>query len=110
MNLAYGLEDQEVTKEEYRLCGVITEIPTAWSDQYQNITVNMVVDGMEDKVIQCYRLAGEGADKLQVGDKITVQGKLELKGQETIYLLQGWESGDHIFGLFYHEETLCLES
>ena len=77
VNLAYGLEDQEVTKEEYRLCGVITEIPTAWSDQYQNITVNMVVDGMEDKVIQCYRLAGEGADKLQVGDKITVQGKLK---------------------------------
>ena len=77
VNLAYGLEDQEVTKEEYRLCGVISEIPTAWSDQYNNITVNMIVDGMEDKVIQCYRLAGDGAKDLQVGDKITVQGKLK---------------------------------
>ncbi len=77
VNLAYGLEDQEVTNDEYRLCGVICEIPTAWSDQYKNITVNMIVDGMEDKVIQCYRLAGEGAEALQVGDKITVQGKLK---------------------------------
>ena len=74
VNMAYGLEDGEATKEAYRLCGVISEIPTAWSDEYKNITVNMIVDGMEDKVIQCYRLCGEGADKLAVGDKITVEG------------------------------------
>ena len=74
VNMAYGLEDGEATKEAFRLCGVISEIPTPWSDEYGNITVNMIVDGIEDKVIQCYRLKGEGADKLAVGDKITVEG------------------------------------
>ncbi|MBR4165495.1 MAG: hypothetical protein IKR43_04595, partial [Lachnospiraceae bacterium] len=74
VNMAYELEDGEATNEAYRLCGVISEIPTAWSEEYKNITVNMIVDGMEDKVIQCYRLSGEGADKLAVGDKITVEG------------------------------------
>ena len=77
VGMAYGLEDGEATNEAYRLCGVISEIPTAWSDEYKNITVNIIVDGMEDKVIQCYRLEGEGADKLAVGDEIAVIGTIK---------------------------------
>ena len=77
VNMAYGLEDGEATKEAYRLCGVIAEIPTAWSDEYNNITVNMIVDGLNEKPIQCYRLTGEGAKDLKVGDKITVEGILK---------------------------------
>ena len=48
--------------------------PPRWSDEYKNITVNMVVAGLEDYVLQCYRLTGEGADKLAEGDTITVTG------------------------------------
>ena len=47
------------------------------SDDYKNITVNMVVAGLEDYVLQCYRLSGEGADKLAEGDTITVTGTIK---------------------------------
>ena len=77
VNMAYGLEDGEATKDVFRLCGVISEIPTAWSDEYKNITVNMVVAGLDDKPIQCYRLSGEGAEKLAVGDEIAVFGTIK---------------------------------
>ena len=53
------------------LTGVVTEIPTAWSDEYGNITVNFQV---EDKVVMAYRLSGEGAKDLAVGDTVTVAG------------------------------------
>ena len=59
---------------EYKLTGIITSIDTEYSEQYGNITVTMVVDGMEDKPIQCYRLAGTGVENLKVGDTITVKG------------------------------------
>ena len=59
---------------EYELTGVITSIDTEYSEQYGNITVTMVVDGMEDKPIQCFRLAGTDVEKLKVGDTITVKG------------------------------------
>ena len=59
------------------ITGVIVAIPTAWSDEYQNITVNMVAGGLEDYVIQCFRLTGEGAKDLKEGDEITVTGILK---------------------------------
>ena len=61
---------------KYTLTGVITSIPSAWSDDYGNITVVIVVNGMEDKPIECFRLTGEGAKNLMVGDTITVTGEL----------------------------------
>ena len=77
VDLAYGLEDGLALEDTFRLFGTITKIDTAWSDQYKNITVTIVVEGMEDKPIMCYRLAGEGANKLAVGDAITVEGKFK---------------------------------
>ena len=56
------------------LKGVITSIDTPFSAEYNNVTVTMVCDGIEDKPIQCFRLSGEGADKLAVGDEIAVFG------------------------------------
>ena len=69
--MAYALGDQVATEDAYRLFGTVTSIDTAWSDEYGNITVNMEFDG---KVFQCYRLKGEGAKDLAVGDTITVAG------------------------------------
>ena len=74
---AYTLEDGLAMDGNETLTGVISSIDTAWSDEYKNITVTIVVAGMEDNKIQCYRLSGEGAQDLAVGDTITVTGTIK---------------------------------
>ena len=73
----YTLEEDAAMSRESTITGVISEIPTAYSDEYKNITVNIDVPGLEGYTVQCYRLTGEGADKLQVGDAITVTGTVK---------------------------------
>jgi len=75
VDLAYTVEDGVTLEDSYRLFGTITNIDTAWSEDYKNITVTIAVDGREDKPVMCYRLAGEGAKDLKVGDEITVEGQ-----------------------------------
>ena len=75
--MAYALGDQVATEDAYRLFGTVTSIDTAWSDEYGNITVTIAVAGCEEQPIQCYRLKGEGAKDLKVGDQITVEGILK---------------------------------
>lgn len=74
---AYTLAVDEVTAKEVRLCGTVVAIPTVYSEQYKNITVNIQVGALSDNIIQCYRLSGEGCADLKVGDKITVEGKIK---------------------------------
>ena len=74
---AYTLEDGVALEETQRLYGVVTEIGTAWSDEYQNITVTIQVGDLADQPIECYRLSGEGAKDLAVGNDITVEGILK---------------------------------
>ncbi len=74
VDYAYTLQDGQATEETYRLFGTIVKIPTAWSEDYQNITVDIAVAGKEEQPVQCYRLKGEGAKNLKVGDQITVEG------------------------------------
>ena len=75
--MAYALEDQQATEDAYRLFGTVNSIDTEWSEDYQNITVTIQVAGCEEQPIQCYRLSGEGAKDLKVGDQITVEGILK---------------------------------
>ena len=77
VDMAYGLADGSALDGTYRLYGVITKIDTAWSDQYNNITVTIQIGDKADKLIMCYRLKGDGAKDLKVGDAITVEGKLK---------------------------------
>ena len=77
VDLAYSLADGDVLTGPYKLSGTITSIDSAWSDQYKNITVTIQVGDKADKPIQCYRLAGEGAATLAVGDQIIVEGALK---------------------------------
>ena len=77
VDLAYGLADGVATEDAYRLFGTVTSIDTPWDEKYGNITVTIAVAGCEDKPIQCYRLQGEGAADLKVGDAITVEGILK---------------------------------
>lgn len=77
LKAAYALEENASLEGVRVLKGVITEIPSAYSEKYGNITVNMVVNGLTDMVVQCYRLKGDGVEKLAVGDEITVGGILK---------------------------------
>ena len=69
---AYDLEEGKALEGARQVTGTIVAIPSAYSEQYGNITVNIQVGGLDDYIIQCYRLTG-GAD-LQIGDVITVSG------------------------------------
>ena len=73
----YKLPEGIAMEETLRLFGTITKIDTPYDANYKNVTVTIQVGDMADKPIMCYRLKGEGADKLAVGDKITVQGILK---------------------------------
>ena len=64
---AYSLAEGESMSSPVILKGVISKIDTAWSDQFKNITVT----------IKCFRLKGEGADKLAEGQTINVYGTIK---------------------------------
>ena len=74
---AYKLQAGEAQEAAKTITGVISSVDSAWSEDYQNITVTIVVAGLENYPIQCYRLKGEGAKDLKVGDTITVTGTLK---------------------------------
>ena len=69
---AYALKKGESLPFECTLIGKIVSIDKPYDPDYRNITVTIVVEGAEKMPIQCYRLKGEGAESLAVGDEITV--------------------------------------
>lgn len=71
LELAFALEDGEKLPVPYVLTGEITSIPTPYDTGYKNLTVVIEVG---NKSIECYRMKGDGAENLKVGDKITVTG------------------------------------
>ena len=77
MDALYALEAGESLPGTYTLKGVITEVQTAYSAEFKNVSVVIKVAGHEDRPVLCYRLEGEGADKIQAGDTITVKGTLK---------------------------------
>ncbi|MBR2484760.1 MAG: OB-fold nucleic acid binding domain-containing protein, partial [Clostridia bacterium] len=79
--MAEALAKDTALKGTYRLTGVITSVDTEFSTQYNNVTVTITVDGTEkDLTIKCFRMKGEGADKIGVGDTITVSGAIKRYG------------------------------
>ena len=74
---SYLLADGEYLPKEARLTGTIVAIPTVYSEQYGNITVNIQVGALAENIIQCYRLFGDGCADLKEGDVITVEGKIK---------------------------------
>ena len=78
LDAAYSLGTGETLVDgPYTLTGVISSIDTAFDSTYGNITVTIVCDGDTARPMMCYRLKGEGADKLAVGDTITVTGQIK---------------------------------
>ena len=88
IDVAYRLEESTMLWQMFTLTGDIICINTPYSELYDNITVTIAVPGSEDQPIQCFRLSGDGAETLQVGQRITVTGQLgNYKG--TIQFEQG---------------------
>lgn len=82
VNKAYELASgATLSGGPYTLTGTITKIDTAYSTQYKNISVTIVVDGADaEKPILCYRLKDgtyNGVANLAVNDKITVKGTIK---------------------------------
>ena len=77
VDAVYALEYQRSTLPYYcSLTGQVIGIDSKWSDTYKNISVWMRIPGRETMPILCYRLSGDGAKDLAVGDTITVYGLL----------------------------------
>ena len=68
---AFNLAPGSALTYQAVLTGKITEIYEEYNPTYGNVTVIIEVGG---KTLKCYRLKGAGADKLGVGDVITVTG------------------------------------
>ena len=66
----YKLESGQTLEGPYEITGVITSFKYEYDPAYNNVSVNIVVDGMTDKPVLCYRL--NGGEELEVGDTITV--------------------------------------
>ncbi|MBQ8428524.1 MAG: hypothetical protein IJX30_00280 [Clostridia bacterium] len=77
VDMAYELAPGAKLDGTQTLKGVITKINTSYDAGYGNITVTIVVEGKDDKPIECYRLKGDEAASLKVGDTITVSGTLK---------------------------------
>lgn len=77
LKASYALAPGEAMPDKIALLGTITSIDTEWSEQYQNITVTIVCGGLTDYPIQCFRLKGEGAATLAVGQEIAVYGTMK---------------------------------
>lgn len=74
VNAAFSLATNEALDGEFTLTGKITKIKTAYDESYGNITV---IISTNEKEIECFRLKGEGAADLKVGDTIQVNGTIK---------------------------------
>ena len=77
VNAAYALEKDTALDGTHTLTGVVTVINYAYSAEHKNITVTIVVAGLTEKPIECYRMTGDGCDLIAVGDTITVTGTIK---------------------------------
>lgn len=59
----------------YRLSGVVTEIDTAYDSYYKNVSFYMDITGVDYNLL-AYRMGGDFAAEVAVGDTVTVYGSL----------------------------------
>jgi len=75
VDAAFALEAGKSLPYTATLTGKIVKINTPYDSGYKNITVTIEVEGTSGtKDLKCYRMKGDGADALKVGDVITVTG------------------------------------
>ena len=74
LKAAFALKDGESLQKDVTLTGKVVDIETPYDAAFENITLNFTVAG---KKIKCYRMKGNGVDKVKEGDTITVSGKIK---------------------------------
>lgn len=78
VDAAFALGENETLPYFATLTGTVKSIEEPYSDQYKNITLTMIVQGTDgSKDLLCYRLRGEEAAYVAVGDTITVTGTIK---------------------------------
>ena len=60
--------------------GIVSEIVTAYSDQYSNITFDIVTNNGDEVSLRVYRCGGDDAANVKVGDVVVVKGNLTTYG------------------------------
>ena len=76
VDAAYALANNAYLDGEFTLTGTVTVIGT-YNAQYGDMCLTMVVEGREDKPMECYWLKGVQAGQILVGDTVTVKGKIK---------------------------------
>ncbi len=85
--IATALEKDAKTPDDVDVYtkGVVTEITTAWSSQYNNVSFNISNDGGTTNLL-VYRCKSSAADYVLVGDEVIIKGKLKnYKGDTPEY-------------------------
>ncbi|MBP5657481.1 MAG: hypothetical protein J6X52_03025 [Clostridia bacterium] len=77
---AFALAEGEELEGTYSLTGKVTEIVEKYQDKFGNVTVLFEVGG---KTVKAYRVVGDDAPDIEVGDKIKVTGRI-LNYQGTV--------------------------
>ena len=98
---AFALQPGDSLSEEVSLTGKVVNIEYPYDDMFQNITVNITV---EDKTLKCYRMMGNGIDKIKEGDTITVKGYI-TNYSGTVQFSQGCEMTKRVAGTASGPET-----
>ncbi len=77
--------------------GVVTEITTEWSSQYNNVSFNISNDGGTTKLL-IYRCKSGSADYVLAGDEVVIKGKLKKYVKNDVVTLE-YDAGCEIISL-----------
>lgn len=75
----YQLQPGQLIDKTYEITGIVTSIDEAYTTQYNNISVVIVVEGREDKPVLLYHAESDGIvdiSTIKVGDTVTARGPL----------------------------------
>ena len=85
LTIATALDADASTSEDVYTKGVVTEITTAWSSQFKNVSFNISNDGGTIN-LAVFRCKAETEDYVLVGDEVIIKGKLKnYKGNTPEY-------------------------
>lgn len=79
VDAAFALATGASLEGNKTLTGEVSQIITEYSSEFDNVSVNIIVlDGQgAERTLYCYRMKGDDAATVEVGDTITVTGKIK---------------------------------